>query len=83
MSNPGDLLRHRGASKQVPTKTKVALINMLSRAGLRTVEATSFVSPKWVPQLSDSREVMQQITREAGTQYPVLVPNILVSTMLQ
>ena len=66
--------------QQVPTSAKVALIDMLSRAGLRTVEATSFVSPKWVPQLADSREVMQQITRRPGTQYPVLVPNIKVST---
>lgn len=63
---------------QVPTSVKVGLIDRLSSAGLRTIEATSFVSPKWVPQLADSADVMQQITRRSGTRYPVLVPNLKV-----
>ncbi len=59
----------------VPTDTKVEFIDRLSRTGLRVVEATSFVSPKWVPQLADAAEVMARITRVDGVRYPVLVPN--------
>ncbi len=62
----------------MPTSVKVGLIDRLSSAGLRAVEATSFVSPKWVPQLADCAEVMQQINRRPGTRYPVLVPNLKV-----
>jgi hydroxymethylglutaryl-CoA lyase len=60
----------------VPTATKVELIDRLSATGLRTIEATSFVSPKWVPQLADAAEVFASIERKAGVSYPVLVPNL-------
>lgn len=56
--------------------TKVDFINRLSQSGLAVIEATSFVSPKWVPQLADADEVMARITRKPGVSYPVLVPNI-------
>lgn len=59
----------------VPTATKVELIDRLSATGLKTVEATSFVSPRWVPQLADAAEVYAAIQRRPGVTYPVLVPN--------
>lgn len=59
----------------IPTATKIALIDRLSRTGLRTIEATSFVSPKWIPQLADAAEVFSGIERRPGITYPVLVPN--------
>ena len=52
------------------------LINRLSEAGLKTVEATSFVSPKWVPQMADHNEVISSIKQYPGVSYPVLVPNL-------
>ena len=61
--------------QQVATADKIALIDRLSATGLRTIEATSFVSPKWVPQLADAAEVMAGIARCPGIAYPVLVPN--------
>ena len=54
---------------------KIALINRLSATGLRSIEATSFVSPKWIPQLADAAEVFAGIDKIAGISYPVLVPN--------
>lgn len=60
----------------VPTADKIALVDRLSSTGLRVVEATSFVSPKWVPQLADAAEVYAGIQRHAGVDYPVLVPNL-------
>ena len=60
---------------QVATADKVALIDRLSRTGLLTIEATSFVSPKWVPQLADAAEVFSAIQRRPRTAYPVLEPN--------
>ena len=60
----------------IATHVKVELINRLSQAGFKNVEATSFVSPKWTPQMSDASEVMAQITRRAGTIYSVLTPNM-------
>jgi len=60
----------------VPTPAKVELIDRLSAAGLPCIEATSFVSPKWVPQLADAAEVMAAIDRRPGVRYPVLVPNL-------
>jgi hydroxymethylglutaryl-CoA lyase len=60
----------------VPATTKIELIDRLSATGLRTIEATSFVSPKWVPQLADAAEVYAGITRRPGVSYPVLVPNL-------
>jgi hydroxymethylglutaryl-CoA lyase len=59
----------------VPTATKIALIDRLSSSGLQTIEATSFVSPRWVPQLADAAEVYAGIHRRPGVRYPVLVPN--------
>ena len=61
--------------QQVATADKIALIDRLSATGLRSIEATSFVSPKWVPQLADAAEVMAGIHRRPGVSYPVLVPN--------
>lgn len=60
----------------VPTPFKIAFIDRLSRTGLRTIEATAFVSPNWVPQMSDARQVMREIGRAPGVRYPVLVPNV-------
>ncbi len=60
----------------IPAATKIELINRLSRTGLRTIEATSFVSPKWVPQLADAAEVFTGIEKTPGVSYPVLVPNV-------
>ena len=60
----------------VPTEQKNRFIQMLAGAGLPIVEATSFVSPRAIPQLSDAAEVMNGITRLATTSYPVLVPNV-------
>ncbi|MGO4221833.1 hydroxymethylglutaryl-CoA lyase [Lysobacter sp. TAF61] len=59
----------------VSTADKIELIDRLSATGLRSIEATSFVSPKWVPQLADATEVLAGIHRRAGVRYPVLVPN--------
>ena len=60
----------------VPTDVKVGLIERLVDAGLRSVEATSFVSPKWVPQMADAAEVMARIARRPGVTYSVLAPNM-------
>jgi hydroxymethylglutaryl-CoA lyase len=60
----------------VTTKLKVELIDRLSDTGIRAIEATAFVSPKWVPQMADNAEVMSGIHRKAGVSYPVLVPNM-------
>ncbi len=60
----------------VPTDVKVELIERLADAGLAVVEAGSFVSPKWVPQMADTGEVMARIRRREGVSYPVLVPNM-------
>ena len=61
--------------QQVATADKIELIDRLSATGLRSIEATSFVSPKWVPQLADAAEVFTGIQRKPGVSYPVLVPN--------
>ncbi len=60
----------------ISTATKIQLIDRLSATGLRTIEATSFVSPKWIPQLADAREVFNGIEKKSGVAYPVLVPNL-------
>ncbi|TWT23439.1 hydroxymethylglutaryl-CoA lyase [Luteimonas marina] len=60
----------------VPTAAKIELVDRLSATGLQTIEATSFVSPKWVPQLADAAEVFSGIDRRPGIAYPVLVPNL-------
>ncbi len=59
----------------VATADKIELIDRLSATGLKTIEATSFVSPRWVPQLADAAEVYAGIQRRPGVAYPVLVPN--------
>ncbi|XP_027845921.2 hydroxymethylglutaryl-CoA lyase, mitochondrial isoform X2 [Aphis gossypii] len=63
-------------SKNIPTDVKVEFINRLSATGLQNVEATSFVSPKWVPQMADHSDVYSKIDKVAGVSYPVLVPNM-------
>jgi len=60
----------------IPTETKIRLINMLSETGLKTIEVGSFVSPKWVPQMSDTEAVLKGIYRKPGIMYPVLTPNM-------
>ncbi|MDV7338532.1 hydroxymethylglutaryl-CoA lyase [Terasakiella sp. A23] len=60
----------------VPTEAKIQLIHALGDAGLSVIEAGSFVSPKWVPQMGDSAEIMEKITRKDGVSYPVLTPNM-------
>jgi hydroxymethylglutaryl-CoA lyase len=60
----------------LPAATKIALIDRLSATGLQSIEATSFVSPTWVPQLADAAEVFSAIRKAPGVSYPVLVPNL-------
>lgn len=59
----------------IASADKIELINRLTRTGLRCIEATSFVSPKWIPQLADAAQVFAGIDRKDGVRYPVLVPN--------
>ena len=61
---------------EVPTAVKVELIERLADAGLPAVEATAFVSPKWVPQMADHTEVLERLRRKPGVDYPVLAPNL-------
>ncbi|MCP4327365.1 MAG: hydroxymethylglutaryl-CoA lyase [Alphaproteobacteria bacterium] len=63
-------------SQTVPTAIKVELIARLADAGLTTIEVGSFVSPKWVPQMADTKDVMGLIDRRPGVSYPVLTPNM-------
>jgi hydroxymethylglutaryl-CoA lyase len=63
-------------AKTVPTTTKIALIERLVDAGLRTIEAGAFVSPKWVPQMADTAAVFAGLPRRADLCFPVLVPNL-------
>jgi len=63
-------------AQQVPTGVKIELVGRLSAAGLPAVEVTSFVSPKWVPQLADAEAVLAGVDFRPGTDYPVLVPNL-------
>lgn len=60
----------------VPTAAKIALIESLADAGLKRIEAGSFVSPKWVPQMADSAQVLKQIKRQNGVVYSALTPNV-------
>jgi|SRR5579872_5474330 len=62
--------------KIIPTSIKIDLINRLSETGLSVIEATSFVSPKWIPQLADHKEVFEGVTKKENVAYPVLVPNM-------
>src|SRR6185295_8154618 len=61
---------------EVPTAIKLELIERLADAGIRSVEATAFVSPKWIPQMADHTEVLERIRRRPGVSYPVLTPNL-------
>src|SRR5215510_9550365 len=70
---PRDGLQNEAA--HIPAAVKVELIHQLQDAGLSVIEATAFVSPKWVPQMADAAEVMAAIRRKPGVSYPVLVPN--------
>jgi isopropylmalate/homocitrate/citramalate synthase len=71
---PRDGLQNEPQS--VSTETKLEFIGLLADAGLKTIEATAFVSPKWVPQMADHAEVMRGLDRRNGVTYPVLVPNL-------
>jgi hydroxymethylglutaryl-CoA lyase len=62
-------------SRLIPTSDKIALIDALSTTGLRAIEITSFVNPRWIPQLADANEVAQRIARREGVAYSALVPN--------
>jgi hydroxymethylglutaryl-CoA lyase len=62
--------------RPVPLAEKVALVEALAAAGLPVVEAGAFVSPRWVPQMADSAEVLRAVRRRPGVRYPVLVPNL-------
>jgi hydroxymethylglutaryl-CoA lyase len=63
--------------QMISTASKVALVDCLSRAGFRRIEVASFVSPKWVPQMADSAEVLAGITRAPGVSYAALTPNMM------
>jgi hydroxymethylglutaryl-CoA lyase len=71
---PRDGLQNEKQS--ISTAVKLELIDRLGAAGLRAIEATSFVSPKWVPQMADHAEVMRDLQRRPGVSYPVLTPNL-------
>ena len=64
-------------SKPVPAAVKIELVHRLQAAGLKHIEVTSFVSPKWVPQMADNAAVMAGIRRQAGVRYSVLTPNMV------
>ena len=61
---------------EVPTAVKLELIERLADAGISAVEATAFVSPKWIPRMADHTEVLERIRRKPGVSYPVLTPNL-------
>jgi hydroxymethylglutaryl-CoA lyase len=61
---------------EVPTEVKLELIERLADAGLQAVEATAFVSPKWIPQMADHTQVLERLRRKPGVSYPVLTPNL-------
>ncbi|NCP56084.1 MAG: hydroxymethylglutaryl-CoA lyase, partial [Rhodoferax sp.] len=60
----------------VPAAVKIELVHRLQAAGCKEIEVTSFVSPKWVPQMGDNAQVMAGITRQPGVRYSVLTPNL-------
>jgi hydroxymethylglutaryl-CoA lyase len=63
-------------ARLIPVAGKIKLVDLLTEAGLRKIEVTSFVSPKWVPQMADAAEVLAGITRKPGVTYAALVPNL-------
>ena len=72
--SPRDGLQNE--AKIVPTEIKVEFINLLSKTGLKAIEVTSFVSPKWIAALADNEAVFQQVEKNPEVHYPVLVPNL-------
>ena len=64
-------------AQPVPAAVKIELVHRLQDAGLREIEVTSYVSPKWVPQMADNAQVMAAVKRQPGVRYSVLVPNML------
>lgn len=72
--SPRDGLQNE--ARLIPAAEKIALVNLLSSIGFRRIEVTSFVSPKWVPQLADAAQVMAGITRAPGLRYGALCPNL-------
>ena len=71
---PRDGLQNEAAS--IPLETKIRYIELLAAAGLREIEATSFVAPRAIPQLADADELLPRLPRADGVRYPVLVPNL-------
>jgi len=71
---PRDGLQNEAVN--IPSNVKIELINRLSDTGLQTIEVTSFVNPKWVPQMGDNADVFLGITKKKQVSYPVLVPNL-------
>lgn len=71
---PRDGLQNEAAS--VPTEEKIAFVDRLTASGLREIEVSAFVSPKWIPQLADAEDVFARITRHPDTRYSALVPNL-------
>jgi isopropylmalate/homocitrate/citramalate synthase len=71
---PRDGLQNEHAP--IAARDKIGFVNRLAAAGLRTIEVTSFVSPRWVPQMADAEDVARGIERRAGTTYSALVPNL-------
>jgi hydroxymethylglutaryl-CoA lyase len=63
-------------ARTVPTEVKLELIGKLAQAGLKTIEVTAFVSPKWVPQMADHSDLLRKLARHPGVSYSVLVPNM-------
>ena len=61
----------------MPTEVKVVLVHRLQDAGLQEIKVTSFVFPKWVPQMADAAEVMARIERKPAVRYSVLTPNVM------
>ncbi|MYM54529.1 hydroxymethylglutaryl-CoA lyase [Thalassovita mangrovi] len=73
-TGPRDGLQNE--KRLIPTEEKIALVDCLSEAGFKRIEVASFVSPKWVPQMADSAEVLAGITRKPGVSYAALTPNM-------
>src|SRR6056297_3758936 len=71
---PRDGLQNEAA--RIATRDKIAFVNLLSEAGFARIEMASFVSPKWVPQMADSGEVLRRIKRAQGVSYAALTPNL-------
>ncbi|THF93422.1 MAG: hydroxymethylglutaryl-CoA lyase, partial [Sulfitobacter sp. SK025] len=63
-------------NREIPVAEKIALVDMLTRAGFSRIEVASFVSPRWVPQMAGSAEVLEGITRGEGVRYAALAPNL-------